>query len=139
MLVVIFLLGGSLAHDHFIIPTPIFLSKSSIVKWRSWCRHGRMAWRSSSHFVKGCPPWWRHKLQWRVYIEDYQPFAYHAIENTAPKLTYKLLSIYSENLMDYTKRRSYGFLHSKQGIQEFSQILCILNYHSAYNFYTMPN
>ncbi|AES79024.1 hypothetical protein MtrunA17_Chr7g0234421 [Medicago truncatula] len=96
---------GSLTHDrYFIISTPVFLPKSSVVKWRSWHRHGRILYNGRSHFVKGCPPWWRHKLQWRVYIAVYWPSAYSAINNTAPKLTYKLLTIYSKNLMDYTKR-----------------------------------
>jgi len=108
-----FLIVGSLTHDHFIIPTPLFLPKSSVVKWRSWHRHGKMVmydgilYHRRSYFVKGCSPWWHHKLQWHVYIADYWPSAYSTIDNTTPKLTYKLLTI-------------YAVLDSKQGIQQFS-------------------
>ncbi|AET02269.1 hypothetical protein MTR_8g038360 [Medicago truncatula] len=31
------------------------------------------------HLVKGCPPWWSHKLQWHVYMTDFWP---SAIKNT---------------------------------------------------------
>lgn len=43
----------------------------SIFKWLPWHRHGRMAWRI---FLQPSPAICQlHRLQWRVYMEDFRP------------------------------------------------------------------
>jgi hypothetical protein len=92
-------------------PKAVLLSGGHGTAIAEW--HGGILYNHLSHFLKGCPPWWRRKLQWRVYIADYWSSAYSAIDNTARDSTYKLLSIHSENLMDYTEAILWIFAVNK--------------------------